>query len=159
MAHALEELIGSVVEWMQKHPDTDEKQLIPSLVKSGEDESVALDLIVFVPLAFGRALMKRTGAKLKETYSIYTDSRHSKSYPLLDNPIYCEAYRMAEDHYQGKTRGMNYLAIAGRSPEVRVLNQALNKGSDPKNLVLGEPFMYRPQAKKPRWWDFWNWFR
>ncbi len=133
MARTLEELVGLVVEWMQKHPDTDEKELIPSLVKSGEDESVALELIVFVPLAFGRALMKRTGARLKETYCIYTDSRHSKSYRLLDSPVYCEAYRMAEDYYEGKIRG-NFLAIAGRSAEVRGLNQALDKGTVPNGI-------------------------
>jgi len=159
MARSPKELVNLVVEWMQKYPDTDEKELIPSLVKCGEVESLALELIVFVPLGFGRALMKRIGARLKETYSVYTDSRHSKSYPLHDSPIYCEAYRMAEDIYEGRIRGINFLAIAGRSPEVRGLNEALNKGSDPKNLVFGEPFMYRPQLKKPLWWDFWDWFR
>jgi hypothetical protein len=158
MARTIEELIRLAVEWMQEHPNNDEKELVPNLVKCGEDEALALDLIVFVPLAFGRAMMNRTGAKLKETYSVYTDSRHAKSYLLVDNPIFREAFRMAEQCYEGKTRELNYMAIAGRSPEVRGLNEALNKGSDPKNLVFGEPFMYRPQLKKSGLWNLWNLF-
>jgi hypothetical protein len=159
MARSLQELVGLVAEWMRSHPDNDERELIPSLVKCQLDEFLAKDLIVFVPLAFGRALLKRTGVNLPETYLIYgPDGQQPERHRLLDHPVFCEAYRAAEDCYSRGVDDNTYLAIAGRSPEVRNLNKALDAGSDLKELVCLEPFMkgVRPPKRKPHWWDFWE---
>src|SRR5260370_39968227 len=132
MERSLEELVDFAAEWMRDHPDTDECELIPILIKGGVDHFLAEELIAFVPLAFGRALMKRTGATLQETYRTQDANGRPRSYRLLDQPIYCAAHQLAESWYSKGIVGANYLAVAGRGPEVRGLNKFLFKGTYPK---------------------------
>jgi hypothetical protein len=151
MAQSLEELVEVAAEWMRSHPDTDEKELIPTLVKSSVDDSLAEELIAFVPLAFGRLVMRRTGAKLQETYRTKDSNGQARSYLLLDQPVYVTALQVARSWQTKGITGANFLAVAGRTPEVRALNKFLQQGSEPKALLFGEPLLMRirPPLSKP----------
>ena len=97
---------------------------------------------------------------------------------LIDVPFYVEAYRLAQQEIEFDYNKENFYAIAGRSAEMNVVNQLLNDGSTPKDIVMTNlllvwendaPFdLYKTNRtenkasnaeileKEKSWWQIWK---
>lgn len=90
--------------------------------------------VAMIPLAFGRVLLDKLGVTYAATAII--DDREVS---LADDPVYCTALahaRVVHDH-----GGDMFRALALRSSEIDAVNQALNRGSQPGDLILSPPVM------------------
>ncbi|HEV7226148.1 MAG TPA: hypothetical protein VGN42_25800, partial [Pirellulales bacterium] len=121
---------------MEQLPDADNEILIARLMESGIAESEAHELIAFVPLAFGRYAFRNSGVAFSSYFALVRDGRHIARLPLSGESIFNSAWETAKEFFENP-QGHNYLAIAGRSAEVRGINEAFKKGSKAENLLFG----------------------
>jgi hypothetical protein len=142
--------------------------VVAALQRAGFDKSRAIDLMEFLPIAFARASLQGKGIQFAEYYVRVDDKKRERSRKkLIDEPVYREALGLVmEVKRQGKEVIM---AIASRSPELPVINQALQTGSRPEQVKLKPPALPwsddhkeppkpkpKPQKGPKRWWQFWK---
>jgi hypothetical protein len=128
------------------------------LIRAGLLRKQAHDARRFIPLAFGREILGGMGVSLPDTYYRVTgDSREER--PLASEPFFQETLQSAEAlgrEFGGET----FTTIATQSAELQALNQALNAGSSPQDLIAGSPFVewdatLDAEVESKPWWKFW----
>lgn len=135
---------------MEQMPEADDDALEARLTESGITKSEAHELIVFVPLAFGRYAFRNSGATFSSYFSLVRDGRIVARLPLSREPAFNSGWEAAEEFY-ANPGGRHYLAIAGRSGEIRGINKALKQGSKIENLLFGDPLVMLPLRKASIW--------
>ena len=127
------------VDVFQECLEVDDWQTIQKLVAAGIDQSIALKLVQFVPLAFCRYMLKGTGVGFSPHYQLVeSGSNKSLELCLADEPVYEEALIAAERVFASGL-GQYYYSVAGRSAEFNAINSALNAGSKLENQVCSAP--------------------
>lgn len=121
------ELVRSALPVFQAHPEATDGQLFVLLTAAGLPATD--QLVAFLPIAYGRRLLEGL-VELPATF--LADGRE---YRLADDPIYAAADHLARTE---ATRA-DVSAIGLRSAEVSAVNQALNAGSNPADLLLSPP--------------------
>jgi hypothetical protein len=142
-ASGLESQIAEAVHVMLAQPDSSESDLALRLAAALGEQDLADRMLEFLPLAFGRVVLVRLGVKLPDTFiRAVDDENFSEPCPLDGEPLWLPAKAFAE---RASTRMAHheFFAIARRSAEFNAVNNACNKGSDPKNLVGGSPVFTR----------------
>ena len=148
-----------------EHKNSDWEVLETALIGAGIEPSLTAKLLEFMPLAFGRVFLDGMGIKFAENYTRYNDlSGQSKESKLLDEPVYAESFWAASQIVEYQAAGEAFNAVAFRSSELHAVNEALNAGSKPENLVTSPPHlvwnseetdsMDLLQPKKK--WQFWK---
>lgn len=161
MAGEIEAHIRTYIDYLVAHPDGDDETIADALTQSGLEQYRVFELLIWVPMAFGRAVLEGLDFKLPDMFQLMSaDGRKFTRLPLADEPVYVEAHRIALAGH-GLARP-DFLAIAGRSAEFKAVNDALLKGSELKNLVPSEPVIDFPghssapsRGTKRPWWKFW----
>jgi hypothetical protein len=126
----------------------------------GVTAPVAERALAFVPLAFGRLLLSGMGITFAEE-CLMAHGGSTVTLPLKAIPVYQAALAAA----QRTQSAAEFSPVALRSSEVAAVNNALNHGSQPHDLILGPPALTRVEAteeeiaaaaKKPKrsWWPF-----
>jgi hypothetical protein len=111
-----------------------------ALIADGRSRVEAERMLIFVPIAFGRALLSETGIRFSATYLLHSSSGEPMSKRLLAQPIFYAAMAVAGMGLDRDT----VLAIARRSAEFKVVTQALNDGCRAAALILTEPLVSLP---------------
>lgn len=131
---------------------------------------LAEKILEFMPLAFGRAFMKDLGVMFKDEYVryVHSDNKIVEKYRvrLIDEPVFRESLKIASSMVSKRIAGEDFQAIAFTSAEFRIVNEMMNKGSEPQNLVLTEPYLqWREELinenltnlnQNKSWWQFWK---
>src|SRR5258707_9733860 len=97
----------------------------------GVSAAVAERALAFVPLAFGRMLLGGMGITFAEE-CLMAHGASTVTLPLKTIPVY-QAALAAAQRSQGAAE---FSPVALRSSEVSAVNNALNNGSQPQNLIL-----------------------
>lgn len=106
----------------------------------GVDQTQSDDLVSFVPLGFCRALFDGSGVNFHPNYTIINPlTGKQASFPLADQPIFQEAYRVAEDWAANDLDEDLFYVIAGRSAEFKAIYGALEAGAKLNLIFAGEP--------------------
>ena len=161
--------LGDVVAACCRLKESSDAEICAELRSRGEDPVEVEKSVALVPLAFGRAVVEALRVRVCD-YALVPDpnSKGSAEIVLLDEPIYAAALAYGKDaRAKGLMTREQFLAVAGRSAEMTMLNQALFAGSKPENLVLGPPMLFlspeartqfAAKARRPRrrWWQFWK---
>jgi hypothetical protein len=163
LAGEIEAHIKRYIDYLVSHPDVDDEVVLDALTQSGLEQYRVFELLIWVPMAFGRAVLERPEFRLPSTYQLMSaDGQKFAQRRFADEPVYVEALRIATTAAGGGLPRNDFLAIAGRSAEFRAVNDALLKGSELKNLAPSEPVVSFPdQSSEPRqdtkrpWWKFW----
>lgn len=121
-------------------------EILDEALKNSETLSSFSDrLLEFMPLAFGRALMKDANIGFSKEYVRYTRSGtkiiEKERRNLEDEPVYKESFKLA---LQMITKGIadeNFKAVAHRSAELSTITEMMNKSSKAENLVLTPPYL------------------
>jgi len=123
------------------------------LVRYGLTNVQARAAMRFIPLAFGREVMKGMGVSFPDTYLRVTGDQ-SEERPLADEPFFYGAAALAPQLPPDAVT-----TIAMQSAEMQALNAALHGGANAADLVAGPPVIELQQGEKtapPRpWWKFW----
>lgn len=132
--------------------------VVRQLAAKGVDAPVAEQVIAFVPLAFGRVFLHGLGITFADEYMIPKDGTQVRK-PLKTHPVFRAAMTAAMKAQ--REEGVQFANVALRSSECSAVNNALNAGSSPENLVCGPPALLRlddatDDATPPRrrWWPF-----
>jgi len=159
----IETQIRTYVDYLLSHPEADDEVVVNALMQSGLGKYRTFELVLWVPMAFGRAVLEGLDFTLPDTFQLMSsDGQQFTRRRFSDEPVYVEAHRFAVTFVaQGFPRN-DLIAIAGRSAEFKAVNDALLKGSELKNLQPGEPVVSFPDpssepkldANRP-WWKFW----
>ncbi len=146
----------------------EDEDLVNILMEVGFPLLLARRIVVFMPLAFGRIMLKELNVNVRDEYEyfqkkgVFTDKKRRK---LVDEPVYRESLKLAAKMAGKETTGQTFLAIAFRSAEVNAVNQLELQGSKPENIVLTPMLtmwdlyeesddLEATQAKN--WWEFWK---
>lgn len=149
--------IRLAVPILAEHGRTDSGVARSWLLRAGLSSEQAHDAIRFVPLAFGRQILAGMGVALPDSYIRVraVDGRREEK-PLADEPFYREAVKSAPK-LGSELGGDVFTSVALLSSELQAVNEALNAGSSPEDLVASPPLIEwnRPPSLPPPWWKFW----
>lgn len=151
-----------------------------AVVKAGVPGPLAAEVLAFVPIAFGRALLDGMGIEFAPEYATADAAGGTRTAGLLaDHPVYAAAAARAAGMMERQEGGDAFVAVAVWSSEFSAVNQALNAGSNPADLAGAPPLVMLdggddvgatpapspaakpapapapPQAAKP-WWRIWG---
>jgi hypothetical protein len=151
--------IRTYIDYVTAHPDADDEVIADTLTQSGLEQFRAFELLIWVPMAFGRAVLEGPDFRLPASFQLMSsDGQKMTRRRLADEPVYVEARRIAIAFARGNFSKSNFVAIAGRSAEFKAVNDALQHGSELKNLQPAEPVITFPDQVPPQrkpWWKFW----
>jgi hypothetical protein len=129
-----------------KGKDLDNDKLIELLVSNGIPEAEAIEITLFLPIAFCRKLLPQI-----KWHSHYVDF-YSKSRQVTrfykDNPRYVIIQTETEDYWASIPDQGIVLNIAGRSADFRAINELLLGGSKVENIKVSENFILRYDERK-----------
>jgi hypothetical protein len=146
----------------------EDEDLVNTLTEVGVPLLLARRIVVFMPLAFGRIMLKELNVNVSDVYEYFqkkggfTDKKRRK---LVDEPVYKESLKLAAKMAGKETTGQIFLAIAFRSAEVNAVNQMELQGSKPENIVLTPMLtmwdLYEESdnleaSQTKNWWEFWK---
>ena len=126
-------------ELLQSYPRLDEEELAAKFVGHGFNLEEARRLIAFLPLAFGRVLLRRMGARVQSTYMRTAPNGAAVERRLDKNEFWREISDFVDEQVIRGLSGGDLLLLAGRSAEFDAVNQLLNQGSDARAIVLSPP--------------------
>jgi len=149
--------IFRAVPILAQYSDDDSGLVRIGLLRAGLSPEQTTEAIAFIPLAFGRELLSGMGVTLSETYMQASDGGSGVERRLADEPMFSEARKLVPRIAAEMGQGV-FTAVALQSSELKAVNEALNQGADPVNLVASPPVVLLPHApardKRP-WWKFW----
>ncbi|MFP2924685.1 DUF6348 family protein [Pyxidicoccus sp. 3LG] len=130
--------VSRAVASFAEPPGRDYDTIRSELRAHGASVLEAEKLAAYIPEAFCSVLVRRMGARFPDL-AIFSDSdvpgRHEV--PLAQDLLWLEAVRLAEQAFAGQTLTRQRLeAVMRRSGMLNALNQALNGGSQPADLVF-----------------------
>src|SRR4051794_27088093 len=125
----MRESIQTAVQIMRSHRQASESEIFQLLLDSGIDRPMAAQLVTLLPIAYGRVVLAGSGVLFSDTYLCLGEGGEPGSASRLDGvPLWTEAVAFAKHEAASELESEALFAIAGRSPEVNVINKALHDG-------------------------------
>jgi hypothetical protein len=119
--------------------DRPDEEIVRALVAEGASPAHAEKLVDFVPIAFGRPVLKRLGVRA-EGEGVIVVGGAERTFRLTDDPVFADALALANEAYtRGAIAPDVFKSVVMRGAELRAVNEALSAGSHAKDLVLSAP--------------------
>ncbi len=130
-------LIGNLNESLE-----DEK-LLNFLTQNGIKESNAMEIVIFLPIAFVRKMLPNVN--WRENYIELLSDKKQRTKSFAENSFYKIIENETDNYYAGKAESEVILKIAGRSAEFKVINDLLlkNEKVDISEIKLTENIIIR----------------
>lgn len=150
------------------YKDSDWEVLGQALKNANIPHSLADKLLEFMPLAFGRVFLEGMNIQFETFYLRYDPAtKREQRRKLNDEPVYTESHWAASEIVAANAAGEAFQAVVFRSSEVHAVNNALNGGSKPENLLMSPPvLMWKSEDENPKSdsesqvtkkrWQFWK---
>ena len=121
----------------------------------------ATRILEFMPIAFGRVLMKDSGVEFQDSYERRKPgARKGKEFAFAANRVFTESLKYAERQAASSSGLMSLNAVTVRSPEIKAIEDMVNKGTNAENIVLSKPVLgwtRKPENPDEKaWWQLWN---
>jgi hypothetical protein len=131
------------------YPDASWEHLLAALAQAGLTRAIAVEVGVFVPIAFGRALMASKFVAV--LHSGYFRVGQEGNRPLMDEPLYAAAYELAWELFLNgdQLTYQQFIAVAGRSPELNQVDRMMDQGSKFSDILLGPAIITVPKLDDP----------
>jgi hypothetical protein len=127
------------------HPYVPWEQLLSALMQAGLSRAEAVEVAIFVPLAFGRALLASKFITILHSGYLRVDEEGSHS--LSDVPEFSAAYELAWQLFLAGDQLTydQFIAVAGRSNELQNANRMLDQGSKFSDIMIGPAIITVPK--------------
>jgi hypothetical protein len=148
----MRQIIEMAVQVFRDNPDVDEDEILERMISGGIDRQMAVQLVVLLPLAYGREVLSDTGVLFSDFYVYLNEPGRGRLSAL---PLWAEAVEFTKQDPEAA------FPIASRSREIRAANEGLNDGQTLDTLVWGPVAFLRrfepipgveATARKPSWW-------
>ena len=161
--------VGRAIGLWARHPEADDERIKSLLVDAGQSLIDARRLALLLPIAFGKPLLESLGVAVSTVCTV--DNRVSRaSIDLEASDIFQESCAFARKAMrEGTLSREEFFAIAGRDANLRAVNEALNSGSNPRDLRLDpmtilwheeEPLCVTRETAQASgqqpWWRIWR---
>lgn len=172
------ETINKALPIFLQYRSLEDEDLLEVFIKKGFAPSIARKIIVFMPMAFGRIIIKDLRVETSDEFEVVErkdNSSHKQRRKLNDVEIYRESFKMASAMSVEETMDETFLVVAYRSAEVNAVNQMKMEGVDPENTVFTSmATMWEIDEEPPQnnteshqtnhieetqsknWWEFWK---
>jgi hypothetical protein len=114
--------------------------------------------------------MKDLGVNFRDEYIRYISDNGKtvvkQRRKLKDELVFTESLKIASSIVSKRKAGEEFQAVAFTSAEFRAVNELMNKGSEPQNIVLTEPYLqwredlgnenFSESSQDKSWWQFWK---
>ena len=157
----MRDALQRAVAVFRNNPQADDSELVDALCAAGIERSVADAVVVFLPIAFTRVVMQKSGVTFSDAYiRARSDGTFSRELSLHEHPVFVAATQLAVAGISPD----DLTAVAIRSAEMGAINNALHAGSQLADLVMspvvvmwddGFPAFHR-RARRRAWWQFWK---
>lgn len=131
-----EEQISKAVSLLRTARPLGDEGVFRALVADNLDPRLAARLVELVPMAYGRFLLEKSGARFSEYFQRMLPNGPSEERPLSSEPVWGAALAFARAEAKQGVSVQDFLVVAGRSAEFQAANQLLNQGSKLENLVF-----------------------
>jgi hypothetical protein len=163
----MEHFFQMAVRWQSDRNASDDL-IFRRLLEDGVDRSVAAQLVMLLPLAYGREGLGDCGVTFSSKF-VCTDEkgdvvceRSLSSLSLWNQSVTFVAGQVATG-----SNGEAVSTIAARSPEIDAINKALHDGQKLEGLVVGPPVFLWPEfylaigaennpGERQPWWRIWR---
>jgi hypothetical protein len=137
--------IAKAASIFRTSPDMDDYDVYRKLSREGIQRQRAARLVEFLPLAYCRLILQKTGAQFSATFRRATPAGAISEHAFSSEPIWGAAVAFASEEVERGVPGKDLLAIAARSAEFDAANQLLNAGSKLQNVVFVSPVLPWPE--------------
>ena len=120
------------VELLGKTSDLDHEDLMPSMSSSGVTPAQAWQILGLVPTVVARTIMSDLGISFSHQYTVLNSRGQTASAGLFDKHPVVVATQSVLPEVMASPAAQS---IALRSAELAAVNELLNSGSDPKDLM------------------------
>lgn len=111
-------------------------EIIHKLVALGAPAPLATKLYNLLPIAFGRALLKRMQISFSQQAIFVTDGAETPI-NLVDDPLFADASTLAEDYFNHGTITKDvFETVLLKSPEFQYVNDSLHQGIPKEQIVV-----------------------
>jgi hypothetical protein len=119
--------------------DATESRLEAQLMAEGIAPELARQLVVFVPAAFGRVLLRRFRPHFPDTFLLMTaeDGTYKRLF-LADEPVFSTALTLAETLTDANAWTPGHQTVADWSAEIQVANSLRQKGNSLADIWFTE---------------------
>ena len=164
----MEQEIALAVKIIRSNLNSSEEELLQAMIENSIVRSTAVQLVVLLPLAYGREVLAGSGPCFSDNYiCMEQNGQAGREHKLNSLPLWNESIAFARKEISSGVSGDALLAIAGRSPETNAINNALHAGEKLEDLVISPPVFTWPKfnslinsdensKNSPRWWQFWK---
>jgi len=130
-------LIGNLKESL------DNEKLLDFLIQNGIKENNAIEIVIFLPIAFVRKILPNVNWREKYIEQLSDKKQRTKSF--AENSFYKIIENETDNYYAGKSESEVILKIAGRSAEFKVINDLLlkNEKADISEIKFTENIIIR----------------
>lgn len=131
------ELVSTAVAIIRELPNASDEEVFCTLVRAGFERQYAARLVEFLPMAYGRMVLGKGGARFSDMFQRMTARGGlTAERPLSSEPVWAEVVSFAKAEASRGVSKEDLLLVAGRSAEVDAANQLLNRGSKLEDLIL-----------------------
>lgn len=140
--------IERAVAVLRSSPNSRDQEVFEALVMTGLDPFVASRLTLFLPMAYCRLMLMKSGAQFSERFrEVLSNGSLSEERLLASEPLWTETSAfVAAELMAGVTRN-DVMALAARSAEFAAANKLLNNGSHLGDLRFTAPILAWPVSK------------
>lgn len=140
----MNEAIASALTIFRTSPNLDDESVFRALVDKGVERSLAARLVEFLPIAYCRILLLKSGVQFSNTFT--RSASPLKIQSLSSEPVWVPFLAYAESEIRKGASRQEILIIAGRSAEFDAVNQMLHKKAELKNIALTPILLPWPES-------------
>jgi hypothetical protein len=122
----MNEQIASALAIFRNSPELDDESVFRALVKLGIERSLAARIVEFLPSAYCRVMLGKSGVQFSNTFTRGTAQMEPES--LSCEPAWNALVAHAKADIRGGAASHQVLMVAGRSAEFQAINQMSIKG-------------------------------
>jgi hypothetical protein len=128
------EAIAAALTILRESPELDDESVFRALVDQGVERSLAARIVEFLPVAYCRVLLAKSGVRFSNSFVRAASPLKLQS--LSSESVWIPFLAYAESEIREGAASREILIVAGRSAEFQAINQMLEKKAELKNLVL-----------------------
>ena len=141
----MNEEISRAVTIFRSSPNLKDEEVFVALINRGTEKELAARLVEFLPMAYSRLILSKSGARFADTFRRNLPGGVSQEKPLSSEPVWGAVVSFARAEVESGVSGRDLLLVAAHGAEFHAANQLLEKGSKLDNLVFTPPVLTWPE--------------
>ena len=133
---ATRKMVSKAVAILRHSQHLSDELVHREMINEGISPYVAGHLVEFLPMAYARLILRRSGARFSNSFQCLRPDGSFEERALSTEPLWTVAVAFAETEAVHGVSASELLAVATRSAELHAANQLLNQGSSLQNVVL-----------------------